>query len=92
MSEDFISNIRVTNRINWDDWRTIQSGPLFLEFLRNRITFDEDYKVTNENGDPAFWAVIDWIEQNSQNVWYQDGDSLYFYSDDDAMAFKLRWS
>lgn len=92
MNKDCISEVIITNRIDDSDWRIIQKGPLFLEFLRNRVIFYEDYESKRDDGDPAFWSVIEWIQENASDLWYIDGDSIYFYSNEDVMAFKLRWS
>jgi len=88
-----LTNIRATNRINHNDWTTIKSRPEFLIFLRNRITYiensDNRYQL---DGSPMFWSIIDWVEENANDLWYIDNTSFYFYSDEDGVAFKLRWA
>lgn len=88
----FIEEIRLTKRVDYRDWDIITKGPLFLEFLRNRVMVYYDMKSQDEDGNPAFWAVLEWLEDNMNDLWYVDNDSIYFYSAEDAMAFKLMWS
>lgn len=90
--KECISEIRITNRIESEEWKIITEGPLYLDFLRNKVVFNERYDIKTEDGNPAFWAVIDWLEDNTNDLWYAHGDVIYFYETEDAIAFKLRWS
>ena len=90
--EDFIRKVVVTNQIDYRDWDFIKNGPLFLEFLRNRTMCFIVEDAKNENGDPAFWDVVEWVEENAGDLWYLDNYSFYFYAPEDAVAFKLRWT
>lgn len=88
---DIVTDVKVTKRIEWKDWDIIKTGPLFIEFLRHQVTFNMNQDVEIINGEPNKWIVIDWVEENATDVWYLDGDTIYFYAEIDAMAFKLRW-
>jgi len=90
--KECISELKITNRIESDEWEHITKGPLYLEFLRNKVIIIEGYDVKTEDGNPVFWSVIDWIDENTNDLWYINGDIIYFYATEDAMAFKLRWT
>ena len=90
--KECISELTITNRIDGGEWKHIIAGPLYLDFLRNKVVFGERYDVQREDGNPAFWTVIEWIEENANDLWYIDGDTIYFYETEDAIAFKLRWA
>ena len=94
MNDEIISDIKITNRLEGRDWANIEVAARdnYLQFLRHRVEFRTNYDNVNENGNPKFWAVLEWLEENTTDLWYTEDDCLFFYSDEDLMAFKLRWS
>ena len=88
-----VTEIIITNRIEWNEWNHItnKAGLVFLEFLRNKVKVFIIEDAKNEDGDPAFWDVINWVEENANDLWYFVDYTFYFYTLEDAMAFKLRW-
>lgn len=83
--------ILITNRVDETDWKSIRTHSDFFVFLRNRVVVYVEDIAKNDNGDPLFWSIIDWVDENASDLWYLDNNSFYFYADEDIVAFKLRW-